>query len=84
VGDFILLMHNDALVQPTPEMWSPYLSFLPEGGVFEGGSSIGAGETFRRDAAPANVSDHLAGHVRVQAEDLAEARECWPAIQSLI
>jgi hypothetical protein len=75
VRDFILLMHNDAIAETEPEMWTPYLSFLRGKGVFEGGSAIGAGETFRQHAAPGAVSDHLTGYIRVKAEDLAEARE---------
>ena len=73
--DFILLMHNDAVAQPTPEMWSAYFSFLRERRAFEGGSSIGAGETFRKQETPACPSDHLAGYIRVQANDMSEARE---------
>jgi hypothetical protein len=73
--DFILLMHDDAIAETTPEMWAPYLSFLRDRGVFEGGSAIAAGETFRQHVAPGAVSDHLTGYIRVLAKDLAEARE---------
>ena len=51
--DFILLMHNDVVEKPTSEMWSSYLASLRDRRMFEGGSSIGAGETFRRQATPA-------------------------------
>lgn len=73
--DFILLMHNDSTADPTPEMWSAYFSNLNSKGVFEGGSSIGAGDAFRRDATPGRLSEHLAGYIRVRAKTLSEARE---------
>ncbi len=73
--DFILLMHNDAVEKTRPEMWSSYLSSLRGRGVFGGGSSIGAGEVFRKQAISGSISEHLAGYIRVQAEGLTEARE---------
>lgn len=73
--NFILLMHHDAVTESTPEMWSSSFSFLRGRNVFEGGSSIGAGEAFRKDATPAHVSEYLSGYIRVQAESLSEARE---------
>jgi hypothetical protein len=73
--DYILLMHNDAVTQITPEMWPPYLSFLKRKGIFEGGSAIGAGEVFREKWAPGDLSAHIGGYLRIQAESLADARE---------
>lgn len=54
--DFILLMHDDANAETSAEMWSSYLSFLRGRGVFEGGSSIGSGETFRKQAPPGDIA----------------------------
>lgn len=73
--DFIMLMHNDAVEEPTSEMWSSYFSFLRGRRVYEGGSSIGAGEVFRKQAIRGKASEHLAGYVRVQAGSLTEATE---------
>ena len=73
--DFILLMHNDTTAAPSPEMWSSYFSLLRGRGVFEGGSSIGAGETFRKQGSPGNASEHIAGYIRVRANSLADARD---------
>ena len=73
--DFILLMHNDAVEKPAPELWPRYFSFLSERGVFGGGSSIGSGEVFRKQETPDNPSDHLVGYIRVKSASLAEARE---------
>jgi hypothetical protein len=72
--DFILLMHNDAVAPLTPEMWSSYLSSMRETGMFDGGSAIGPGETFRKQGVPATVSSHLGGYLRVRARDLTAAR----------
>jgi hypothetical protein len=74
--DFILLMHRDAAGAPTPEMWAAYFSSLRERGMFDGGSAIGAGETFRRSGVPAPMSERIAGYIRIRASDLAQAREC--------
>lgn len=73
--DFILLMHNDATAAPTREMWSSYFSLLQGRGVFEGGSSIGAGEAFRKQGSAGNASEHLTGYIRVRANSLADARD---------
>lgn len=73
--DFIMLMHNDAVAETTSEMWSSYFSFLRGRRVFEGGSSIGLGQTFRKQALPGTVSKHLSGYIRVQAESLTEASD---------
>jgi len=72
--DFILLMHKDATGAPSHEMWSSYFSFLRGLGVFEGGSSIGPGETFRKQGPPGDLSEQLAGYIRLRAESLADAR----------
>jgi len=72
--DFILLMHNDATAPPSPEMWSTYFSFLRGQGAFQGGSSIGSGEAFRKLGRPGSGSEHLAGYVRIRATSLVDAR----------
>ncbi|MDB5707402.1 MAG: hypothetical protein JWN66_4518 [Sphingomonas bacterium] len=73
--DFILLMHDDAVAEASPDMWSTYFAFLRGRGIFDGGSSIGAGEAFRKQGTPGNPSDRLAGYIRIRAESLAAARE---------
>jgi hypothetical protein len=73
--DFILLMHGDATDPASPDLWPSYLASLRDRGVFDGGSSIGSGETFRKQAIPGRPSDHLTGYIRVRAESLATAKE---------
>ncbi len=72
--EVIMLMHNDAASKGTSEMRSLYFSFLRGRKVFEGGSSIGAGEASRKHAIPGQESKHLAGYIRVTAESMTEAR----------
>jgi len=72
--DFILLMHNDATTALSPDMWPPYFASLQTRGIFDGGSAIGPGATFRKDGAPGDTSTHLGGYIRVRAADLTAAR----------
>ena len=72
--DFILLMHNDSITDPTPGQWDHYFAFLRERDAFEGGSSIGPGGTFRKQGVPGDTSTHLTGYIRVRAADLTAAR----------
>ncbi|HEX4096444.1 MAG TPA: hypothetical protein VHX64_06930 [Caulobacteraceae bacterium] len=74
MNDYILLMHADANRTADPQMWSDYFAALRVAGAFQGGSSIGAGQTLRKDVAPAPVTDHLAGYIRIQAPDMAAAK----------
>jgi hypothetical protein len=73
--DFILLMHNDATNELRPEMWPVYFEALRVRGVFDGGSAIGPGETFRRAGIASAISEQLGGYIRVRARDMTAARE---------
>jgi len=73
--EFILLMHNDAVAVTTPDMWDSYLSSLRGLRVFEGGSAIGAGRTFRKQGEPRPASEHLTGYIRLTAVSLDAAQE---------
>lgn len=73
--EYILLMHNDAHSSPSAEMWADYISGLRERIVFDGGSSIGDGDAFRKGAASGGKSSHLAGYIRVRAANREEAKD---------
>lgn len=73
--DFILFMHDDTLTAPAPEAWPAYFAELRRLGAFEGGSAIGAGNSFRKQQPPGAVHGRLAGFIRVRAESPAEARK---------
>ena len=70
--DYILLMHNDATAVVDTAGWQPYLQHLQSVGRLRGGSAIGGGTTFRRNALPASISDQIVGFLRIEAEDMAE------------
>lgn len=75
MADFIFLMHNDAHTSPSSAMWETYISALRRRGVFDGGSSVGEGTAFRKDAASGPEMSQLAGYIRVRAVTAEEARE---------
>jgi len=71
--DYILLMHAGA-PSAGPDAWGSYIGKLRAGGHFEGGSSIGAGICVSKAAGhTAAISNHLAGYLRIQADDLEHA-----------
>ncbi|MEL6567405.1 MAG: hypothetical protein AAFQ22_03230 [Pseudomonadota bacterium] len=72
--DFILFMHADgANTQDTD--WGEYLFKLQSSGQFDGGSAVGEGQSFRKSEAPAPVTSHLTGYLRVRAASLSAAKE---------
>jgi hypothetical protein len=72
VADYILLMHDDAAAEE--DAWDPYLERLQQGGFFQGGSAIGEGVCARKSGAPAPLTAHLSGYIRVTAHNLDEAK----------
>lgn len=69
--DFIFFMHDDA--QGEENDWEPYLARLKAGGSFEGGSAIGDGVCVRKTGKVPALTAHLAGYIRVNANDLDHA-----------
>jgi len=73
--DYLLLMHDDGPASAgDADSWSTYLSTLRASGCFEGGSAIGAGICMRKSGVAPEVSGHLTGYIRIQAEDLEHAK----------
>ena len=70
--EFIFLMHDDAVADE--KAWEPYLRGLQQGGFFQGGSAIGDGVCTRKNGAPASVTAHLTGFIRVTADSLDQAK----------
>jgi hypothetical protein len=52
MNDYILLMHNDTTSVMQDAMWEAYFSTLGTNDAFDGGSSIGGGQCFRKSLAP--------------------------------
>ncbi len=74
MNEFLLLMHADALRLETGEAWATYFAKLRAEGRFEGGSSIGPGESLRKEGLPGNVHTVLSGYIKVLAHDLEDAK----------
>jgi len=75
--DYLLLMHDDAVEPVSATLWPAYFDRLRAAGAFQGGSVIGPGGVFRKAGAPGRTSEHLTGHIRIEAESL-------PAAEALI
>lgn len=75
----MLLMHRDASDgQPdrASDAWAAYFAKLEQAGAFQGGSAIGGGVCISKSAARApDITAHLSGYIRLQAETLAHARD---------
>jgi len=70
---FILLMHADTLPPERDEDWEPYIGRLISLGSFQGGSSIGPGQAFRKEGDAAPLTRQLTGYIKIQADSLEEA-----------
>jgi hypothetical protein len=77
MNDYTLLMHNDAPVDPDdrPEQWPACFAKLGAANAFQGGSAIGDGICLSKRASAPEITRHLAGYIRIQAESLSAARE---------
>ena len=77
--DYLLLMHRlpDAAVEAALD-WGPYLASLQDAGRMRGGSGIGGGICVRKAGTPPEVTEHLAGYIRVVATDLDDALGALP------
>jgi hypothetical protein len=73
--DFIFLMHANPDAPDTSEQWDTYLEQLGASGVLRGGSAIGAGICVSRGEAAPAATAHINGFIRIEALDLAHARE---------
>ncbi len=71
MADFIFLMH-DTPGAPSGE-WPAYLDKLASGGHLRGGSAIGGGVSLRKDGQLADITSHLTGFIRIEADSLAAA-----------
>ena len=72
MAEYIFLMHDDA--EADEDAWQPYIGELQRRGVFEGGSAIGDGICVCKRDASASITAHLTGYIRVNAENLEQAK----------
>jgi len=73
MAEFILFMHND-VVADDQAAWESYLRTLKQSGAFEGGSEIGGGICVRKTGKPSEITEHLAGYIRVNAATIDHAK----------
>ena len=71
MAEYILLMHDDAVIDGSGER-DTYLQMLQRRGVFEGRSAIGGGVCVRKACAVQTITAHLSGYLRVTAGSLDE------------
>jgi hypothetical protein len=77
MNEYIMLMHQDASdlgAADDPMRWEEYIAHLRGTGHFDGGSSIGKGERFRKDKSNASHGGVLGGYIRVRALSLDSAK----------
>lgn len=76
--DFILFMHNDANESKTTDnagAWRLYIEKLQAKGMFQGGSSIGSGVCKNVSGSKTNITSHLVGYIRIQADSTRDVEE---------
>ena len=69
---YIFFMHDDAHDEEND--WEPYITKLKTDGSFEGGSAIGDEVCIRKTDKAPSLTAHLAGYIRVNADDLNHAK----------
>lgn len=77
MNDYILLMHSDCtdlVVANDSVAWEHYFTLLHKSGLFDGGSEIGKGLTFRKAGQPGASCDQLSGYIRLRASSLEHAQ----------
>jgi hypothetical protein len=76
MNDYMLFMHDDAPPHANRGLeWAAYFEKLRAAGAFQGGSAIGGGVCASKGGAPAAITTHLSGYIRIKAADLTDARE---------
>ncbi len=78
MNDFMFLMHDAA--PETGDLggrhdWQPYLAKLRNSGRLTGGSAIGPGICVSKSGVATDITAHLSGFIRVQAESMDDARK---------
>jgi hypothetical protein len=72
VNDYILLHHDDTSAATAG--WPEYFAKLRASGAFSGGSSIGAGQCFRKSGEVPPIAAQLVGYPRPGREPRGGAR----------
>ena len=75
MAEYLMLMHGDVARDEDAAGWEVYLGRLGARGALRGGSVVGAGACFRKDAPPGPLSSHIVGYLKIEAADLDAARD---------
>jgi|SRR5215469_10745445 len=73
MAEFILLMHDDVGAYDE-SAWGPYFQTLRKSSRFDGGSVIGEGLCARKSGVIPGITKHLAGYIRVNADNIDHAK----------
>jgi hypothetical protein len=72
MAEYILLMHDDAV--DDENAWASYIERLNKTGCFQGGSAIGDGICVCKTGSAPQVTTHLTGYIRMNADNLDHAK----------
>ncbi|MDX2204776.1 MAG: YciI family protein [Hyphomicrobiaceae bacterium] len=75
MAEFIFLMHADSDRADSPAEWEAYLKRLVAEDALRAGSALGNGACLRKSGPVPDTSAHLTGYMKIEARDLAHARE---------
>lgn len=78
MNDYMLLMHDDSPNAGDSSIqhdWQPYLARLRNTGRLAGGSAIGTGVCVSKSGVAKDITAHLLGFIRIQANSIDEARK---------
>ena len=82
MNDYIFFMHNDAkknIGVDSDVAWERYFAMLRASGQFAGGSSIGSGISVTKTGQSKQITSHLSGYIRIQAESIEDATKLFDA-----
>ncbi len=78
MAEYLFLMHGLTVPGATaggPHAdWGPYIGKLKAAGALQGGSAMGGGVCVRKAGDTPDISRHLSGYLKVEAESLAAAQ----------
>ncbi len=78
MAEYMFLMHGLTVPDARPDAphpdWGPYIAGLMAKGVMRGGSAMGRGVCARKSGDAPDISRHLSGYIKIEADSLEAAR----------
>lgn len=81
--EYITFMHSNTDTESSQELWDAFFKIVRESGLFRGGSAIGARSTVGTKAVP-DVTHHIDGYMRFDADDLEELEDLLKSHPTII